>query len=473
MKKINLYYPDSNYFVDKLVNHISQLVKAELFILLSNEYNKLKFELTLEGKKIYINHKIKEVKENLDLNLFNNSLFKYQLKYNENLFFISRSSILGIIKVSSSQAKVVFMTSSELLQPMNYSLDEYNHIGIDDYHEYLSVFNKFNPLLLNQIINYIFFDTLINLENNLKSNSVLNTIEANISVDLNSSKGTEKIINDSTSTGISKEIQENKNIIDDEPTGSKSFELFDKVRNDDINDYDETLLLKEYSNNYELELLQSLAMDISLYLSIKTEEKQYEFTSDDIESAIKYLKENKRNIPYLKSNNPIEVIINRLEERKKNKSRDIQFRNLSIKEIDESIKKSIAFKKKMDIRESQNPTIDIEELLFPFEFYSIRKFEFKIQQKINASSQINNIYPVNWKGSPTELTALIKSLKESGKLDNSLSEREIAERFEKFFNFELKGYDQTKNKIRRRTIDYTPFIDKLKTNLEQWIKSKD
>jgi len=91
----------------------------------------------------------------------------------------------------------------------------------------------------------------------------------------------------------------------------------------------------------------------------------------------------------------------------------------------------------------------------------------------NLSNSKENGNTINWKGSPTELTALIKSLKESDKLDTSLSEKQIVQRFEKFFNFPLKGYDQTKSKIRKRTKDIAPFIDMLKINLEQWIKNKD
>lgn len=93
--------------------------------------------------------------------------------------------------------------------------------------------------------------------------------------------------------------------------------------------------------------------------------------------------------------------------------------------------------------------------------------------QIDDKNYLNNVIPIQWKGTPTELTALIKSLKESNKLEDILSEKQIVERFEKFFIYPLKGYDQTKSKIRKRTKDYTPFIDKLKNNLEIWIKKKD
>lgn len=104
-----------------------------------------------------------------------------------------------------------------------------------------------------------------------------------------------------------------------------------------------------------------------------------------------------------------------------------------------------------------------------------------VQDKRNISPTLpsndkeykNIITPIQWKGTSTELTALIKSLRESNKLEDSLNEKQIVERFEKFFVFPLKGYDQTKTKIRNRINDQTPFIDKLKENLEHWIRNKD
>lgn len=93
--------------------------------------------------------------------------------------------------------------------------------------------------------------------------------------------------------------------------------------------------------------------------------------------------------------------------------------------------------------------------------------------KKNSTNQTKNINSIKWTGTQTELIALIKSLKLSNKLDNSLTEAKTAKIFEEFFNFELKNYSQTKSKFRDRTKDLTPFIDKLKFNLESWIKEKD
>lgn len=80
---------------------------------------------------------------------------------------------------------------------------------------------------------------------------------------------------------------------------------------------------------------------------------------------------------------------------------------------------------------------------------------------------------IKWKGTPTELTALIKALIESKVLDNTLTQKKIFENFEQFFDFELKYPDQSMTKLTLRSKDLTPFIDKLKVNLESWIKLKD
>lgn len=80
---------------------------------------------------------------------------------------------------------------------------------------------------------------------------------------------------------------------------------------------------------------------------------------------------------------------------------------------------------------------------------------------------------VKWKGTQSELLGLIKSLIESRVFDEKLPQKEIIKRFEFFLDFKINNPDQNLTKIRNRTKDLTPFIDKLRSNLERWIKSKD
>jgi hypothetical protein len=101
----------------------------------------------------------------------------------------------------------------------------------------------------------------------------------------------------------------------------------------------------------------------------------------------------------------------------------------------------------------------------------IKKNEYLLQCKNSKVDKL--IKSVEWKGTVTELTALIKSLVESNKLDASLTEKEVVQRFEQFFNYNLKNYSQNNTKIGNRTKDFTPFLDTIKTNLENWIKSSD
>lgn len=133
---------------------------------------------------------------------------------------------------------------------------------------------------------------------------------------------------------------------------SNSFKLFDRVRYDDVNDYDMTMLLKEYSQNYDIELLNCLAKDISFYLFVEKEEMENNYVNEDIENAIIERKKSGLEIPYTKIREPKKI------------SDDQQ------KKID---KLAIKFK----------PVINLEHLLFPYEFYNVRRFEFKIKTKIN------------------------------------------------------------------------------------------
>lgn len=136
--------------------------------------------------------------------------------------------------------------------------------------------------------------------------------------------------------------------------------------------------------------------------------------------------------------------------------------------VDEETNNSIQFSLKKRINFLKDKALLLGYSL-DYNFYEDRGDVFNLERMDNQGL----IEKVDWNGTQTELTALIKSLIESNKLDNSLTEKIIVERFEEFFSYKLKGYDQTKTKIRGRTKEFTPFIDNLKINLENWIKNKD
>jgi hypothetical protein len=220
---------------------------------------------------------------------------------------------------------------------------------------------------------------------------------------------------------------------------SESFELFDKVRHNDINDYDMTILLREYSKNYDIELLKSLSKDVSFYLFVEKEEKEAEFDLQDIQEAIDKRKESRLEIPYIKPIKP---------------------KNLTEKQ------KKIIEKTPLNT----NPILDKEALLFPYEFFSVRKFQLKINDKINElQDSINKTNSnIKFNVTSTEMIELIKSLIENGCVKGK--QKEIINAFSVFFNVEVKHPNKLINDIKNRNVgSETLFLDKLKTSLYNYI----
>ncbi|AIJ36654.1 hypothetical protein FPG101_00865 [Flavobacterium psychrophilum FPG101] len=140
----------------------------------------------------------------------------------------------------------------------------------------------------------------------------------------------------------------------DPSTENKTTDQLNKIRNNYYSNYELTLLLKELSNNYEVDLLQSLLTDIEFYLFMEKEEKESNFTHNDIENAIQKLKENNAEIPYYKREKIGELTARQKENRKKAEEKGLSF----------------------------NPIIDKEQLLYPFEFYNIYTFKNLIKSKL-------------------------------------------------------------------------------------------
>lgn len=86
--------------------------------------------------------------------------------------------------------------------------------------------------------------------------------------------------------------------------------------------------------------------------------------------------------------------------------------------------------------------------------------------------QPENIKPLQWKGTPTELTELIQSLIECKLLPPELTQREIYSRFKVFFNMDF-DHENIKKKIRQRTKDLTPLLEKLMLSMEQYVHKDD
>lgn len=131
-----------------------------------------------------------------------------------------------------------------------------------------------------------------------------------------------------------------------------SKDLFDKIRYEDYSDYQLTSLLKTYSDNYNLDLLDSLRKDIWLYIETEKEDLECSFDPFGKEEAVNEWVKKGKEIPYL--------------ERK------------SFEELNENQKA-----KRLKLNIEIEPTIDFEKIMFPFEFYSLRNFQLKIVQKID------------------------------------------------------------------------------------------
>lgn len=215
----------------------------------------------------------------------------------------------------------------------------------------------------------------------------------------------------------------------------KAFSLFDRIRKGDLTEYDEIILLKDYTQNYDIELLKSLASDISFYIYLYKEEKESTYETEDIENAIEERKKKGLDIPYIKMREP--------------------------KELTDSQKKKIEnFGIKFD------SLIDVEALLFPYEFYNVRRFQLKIDTKIDEVQNKISVLNTNIKFNinPTELIELTKSLIENGNVIGK--QKDIINSFSSFFNTEIKNPSKTITDLSdRNNGSETLFLDKLKKTL--------
>lgn len=228
-----------------------------------------------------------------------------------------------------------------------------------------------------------------------------------------------------------------------------------KIRNNNYSNYELTTLLKKLSNNYELDLLQSLLSDIEFYLFVEKDIKESEFTSFDVEDAIQILIENNIEIPYYKRT-PFEQLTNKGKE-------------LAIKLKENGFPDA--------------PVINKEQLLFPFEFYDIYRFKNLIKSKLNALPNNNEILKLktetlptepapdnslNWIGSQTEFIELTKALIENGNIKGT--QTEIIKNLSNVFNIEIKHPNKLITDIKTRNNgSETLFINKLHKSLFDYI----
>lgn len=116
-------------------------------------------------------------------------------------------------------------------------------------------------------------------------------------------------------------------------------------------------ITKRFSNNYDIDLLESLLKDIDLYLFIERDIKESEFTNTDVDFAISELSKNGLQTPYKKRKS-----FDELTERQRQNRERMELKNITL----------------------PKQTIDLEKLLFPFEFYCIYQLKNKIEIAIKT-----------------------------------------------------------------------------------------
>ena len=164
-------------------------------------------------------------------------------------------------------------------------------------------------------------------------------------------------------------------------------DLFDEIRNNEYGKLKLHNILKE-KTNLEIEPLKYILSDLDLYLFVEKDEFQSNFSTEDIEEKIKTYTEKGLSIPYYKQTT---------------------VENLTEKQIEN--------RKKLNI--NSEPSIDMEALMFPFEFYSLYEFknivlnEIKKHNKVEENNTVTSTNPkLKTNLSVPELALLFKLLKD-------------------------------------------------------------
>jgi hypothetical protein len=152
------------------------------------------------------------------------------------------------------------------------------------------------------------------------------------------------------------------------------FDKFDLIRFGESTDYEIIKFLKGLSNDYDIDLLKSLLKDIDLYLFFEIEDKECEFSSEDIETEIQNRNSKGLTIPYHKQTKETDLTERQKENRNKLEKTGVVF--------------------------SKEPRINIESLLFPYEFYNIYKLKNAIKSKLlevtnKVNSETKNLNNIN------------------------------------------------------------------------------
>jgi len=164
-------------------------------------------------------------------------------------------------------------------------------------------------------------------------------------------------------------------------------DLFDDIRNSDYGKLKLHNVLKE-KTNFELDPLKYLLNDLDLYLFVEKDEFESGISTKKIQKRVAEYNEKGLSIPYYKRT-PVENLTEKQIEMRKNSTLNLE------------------------------PSIDIEALMFPFEFYSLYEFkriilnEIKKHDKVEENNTVTSNNPkLKTNLSVPELALLFKLLKD-------------------------------------------------------------
>lgn len=138
------------------------------------------------------------------------------------------------------------------------------------------------------------------------------------------------------------------------------YEIFDRIRSGEMGDADVYRFLRDYSNNYDAEMLQFILRDLDFYFFMEKEEKESEISPEIKEIKLKEYEEKNKEIPTFPQNT------NFTEKQLKNRAR--------IKE------------KGLDL-DSLPPMIDWEKILYPYEFMLLYRFKYLVEKKLKEQKE--------------------------------------------------------------------------------------
>lgn len=180
--------------------------------------------------------------------------------------------------------------------------------------------------------------------------------------------------------------EEDKQIVEDFEEDTIN-DLFDEIRNNEYGKLKLYNILKEQTN-LEIEPLKYILNDLDLYLFVEKDIFESNITSEEVDERIAEYKEKGLSIPYHKR-----TLVENLTERQ------IEMRKNS----------------KLNFE----PSIDKENLMFPFEFYSLYEFkriilnEIKKHDKVEENNTVTSTNPkLKTNLSVPELALLFKLLKD-------------------------------------------------------------